>query len=129
MTDIFINRTNAVLAKVLDGAAERQKAIADNIANIETPGYTRKEVSFENRLIDILQQDGLNQQAEISAIRMVTVNAQEDTDSSRRVNGNNVDIEREMATLAKNTLQFEATAQFLSDRISGLRNAIKEGKG
>lgn len=129
MTDIFINRTNAVLAKVLDGAAERQKTIADNIANIETPGYTRKEVSFENRLIDILRQDGLNQQAEISAIRMVTVNAQEDTDTARRVNGNNVDIEREMANLAKNSLQFEATAQFLSDRISGLRNAIKEGKG
>ncbi len=42
MNDIFINLTNAVLAKVLDGAAEWQKAIADNIANVETPGYTRK---------------------------------------------------------------------------------------
>lgn len=46
MTDLFVNRTNAILAKVLDGAAERQKALADNIANVDTPGYTRKEVSL-----------------------------------------------------------------------------------
>lgn len=129
MIDIFSNRTNSILAKVLDGTTERQKAIADNIANADTPDYTRKEVSFEDTLANIVQQDSLNKKTEIEAIRMAVVNVQEDSISPRRINGNNVNIEREMVTMAKNNLQFEATAQFLSDRMSGLRNAIKEGKG
>jgi flagellar basal-body rod protein FlgB len=112
-----------------DGAAERQKALADNIANVDTPGYTRKEVSFEGALTDILQQDGLHPHAEIAAIRRVVADVREDVSSPRRADGNNVDIEREMVTLAKNSLQYEATAQFLSERIKGLRNAIKEGRG
>jgi len=129
MTDIFLNRTNAILVKVLDGAAERQQAIANNIANAETPGYTRKDVAFEGTLIDIMQRDGLQPPAEIAAIRDVVTEIQDDFASPRRADGNNVQIEREMVSLAKNTLQYEATAQFLAERIQGLRNAIKEGRG
>ncbi|MHB0935468.1 MAG: flagellar basal body rod protein FlgB [Armatimonadota bacterium] len=129
MADIFLNRTNAILAKVLDGAAARQKALADNIANAETPGYTRKDVSFEGALVNILERDGVHPQAEVAAIRAVVTEIREDVASPRRADGNNVNLEHEMVTLAKNTLQYEATAQFLSKRIQGLRNAIKEGRG
>jgi flagellar basal-body rod protein FlgB len=129
MTDMFITRTNAILAKVLDGTAERHKVIADNIANAETPGYTRKLVSFENTLVNIIQKHEPDKQSVISVIQNVEHNPQDDVNSIRRENGNNVNIEHEMVELAKNTLQYEMAAQFMSDRINGLRSAIKEGKG
>jgi flagellar basal-body rod protein FlgB len=129
MTDFFVNRTNAILAKVLDGATERHKALAENIANADTPGYTRKDVSFEGALTDILQQEGQHPHAEVAEIRRVVADVREDSNTPRRIDGNNVDIEREMVSLAKNSLQYEATVQFLAERIQGLRNAIKEGRG
>jgi flagellar basal-body rod protein FlgB len=47
---LFADCTTATLEKCLDGVGLRQRVIADNIANVETPGFTRSDVDFEGQL-------------------------------------------------------------------------------
>jgi len=58
MTDFFTDRTTAVLTTVLNGTASRQRALAGNIANAETPGFHRQDVDFATQLsIQVNQPD------------------------------------------------------------------------
>ena len=55
--DLINNRTKEIAAMALDGLHERSKAISANTVNVLTPGYQRKEVSFEKSLRDIIQRE------------------------------------------------------------------------
>ncbi|MBP7211437.1 hypothetical protein KBA27_01235 [bacterium] len=57
MVDLISSRTIDITKLALDGLLERQKAISANTANVETPGYTRKEVNFESQLQNMLTID------------------------------------------------------------------------
>lgn len=125
---LFADSTDAIIIKVLDGSAARQRALADNIANADTPGYTRKTVSFESELRQLVTQDAATTPDAISAIERVAVKTTDDTVSPRGMDGNNVVIEHEMADLAKNSLQYETTAQMMAMKFRELRTAIREGR-
>ena len=60
--DLLSSRTMEITKLGLDGLMERQRAIGANIANVMTPGYQRKEVSFESQLSEIVEQDNLKEQ-------------------------------------------------------------------
>jgi len=120
----------------LDASAMRLKAIANNIANVNTPGYKRIEVSFEKEL-----QKALNPQvlagAQTDAGHMaigrpdlghLKPEAYRPNDPTLPGQINNVDIDMEMAKLAENQILFQAGVKFLSDRTSTLRAAIS-GRG
>lgn len=59
MVDLISTRTIDMTKLALDGLLTRQKAITANTANVMTPGYQRKEVSFENQLREIVDKDDL----------------------------------------------------------------------
>ena len=125
-TDFISDITSTALAKTLDATASRQKAIANNIANIETPGYKRVYVSFENELKSVMEQgtrhsvrQGLKELMPIQRTDLV---------SPDKPDGNNVNIDAEIADLAKNALKQKATAVLLEAKIAMLRAAISEGK-
>lgn len=59
MVDLISTRTMDITKLALDGLMERQKAITANTANVMTPGYQRKEITFENQLREIVQKDDL----------------------------------------------------------------------
>lgn len=61
MVDLVTNRAIDITKLALDGLMERQKAITANTANVMTPDYQRKEVSFEGQLRDIIEKDQLKQ--------------------------------------------------------------------
>lgn len=128
MTDILLDKTSTMLAKVLDGTKLRQDALAANIANVDTPNYTRRDVSFEGQLRELAENPGMNSDEIANRMNELSFSPTEDTASPRRMDGNNVDIEREMVELAKNSLQFESAAQMLSMKLTGLKNAIREGR-
>ena len=122
LTDI----TQKVLARTLDASAYRQKTIANNIANVETPGYKRRYVSFEDELNTLLKsgtrrdiRKGLNEMSFVSKA---------DYDSPTRPDGNNVNIDAEMADLAKNSLKYRAITTLLEGKGSMLRSAIMGGR-
>ena len=57
--DLISNRTSNISHLAMNGLLERQRAIGANIANVETPGYQRKEVVFENQLSEIIEKEDL----------------------------------------------------------------------
>jgi flagellar basal-body rod protein FlgB len=116
--DTTIVRTdrNDLLGKLLDVAVLRHQVIAHNVANINTPGYHRLEVSFENQLEQLLHLGGNVKEAQ-PLVR-------EAVGSAVRADGNNVDIDEEMGLLTKNNLLFSACTQLLSHHITQMRSAI-----
>lgn len=125
-SEFFTDIASTVLSKTLDASAARQKTIANNIANVETPGYKRSYVSFEDELQRVLGQQSVHSVRE--GLRNLTPVAQIDTTSPARADGNNVSIDTEISDLAKTSLKYKATTTLLEDKIGMLRAAITEGK-
>ncbi len=126
--------TNTVLQKALDGVWQRQRAISNNIANYETPGYKAKKVSFENTLEKEVRnlsagasaQNGIEQMK--SKIEDLRFREYDSDNISTRADGNNVDLDAESIDLAKTQLQYQYLTRSFSDGIARLRYAISEGK-
>ena len=106
-----------LLSAVLDAASLRQRAFAQNIANVNTPNYKRLDVSFEDELAKSLKQG--------SSLEKIHPQLIEGTPGdTNRTDGNNVDIDLEMGNLTKNGLLYTAAAQILASRLAMLRSAI-----
>lgn len=124
--EFFIDTASTVLSKTLDAAAARQKSIANNIANVETPGYKRSYVSFEDELQRVMDQG--NSQSVRDGLKRLTPIRHTDNYSPDGPNGNNVNIDAEISDLAKTSLTNKAASVLLEAKISMLRAAISEGK-
>ncbi|HEX4612119.1 MAG TPA: flagellar basal body rod protein FlgB [Urbifossiella sp.] len=115
-----------MLAHILDTASLRHQVIAQNVANVNTPGYRRLAVAFSDDLARVLAASGGGQPGgthpgggAVAAKPRVVVE-----DGPERVDGNTVDIDREMNDLSKNALLYQAAAQIVANRIGSLRAAI-----
>lgn len=104
-----------LLAQVLDTAALRHRVIGQNVANVNTPGYRRLEVLFEESLAHALEAPGSGAAAKPQVVV---------ADGPARVDGNTVDIDREMGDLSKNALLYQTAAQILTSRLATMRVAI-----
>ncbi len=122
----FSDLTTIVLAKCLDACSLRQRVIANNVANVETPGFIRSEVAFESRLKEALEAGS----EESAASRIEDINPEiiQDSLSPARPNGNNVSIEKEMADMTKNSIQYEALVQLMNLKAAMIRIAMNEGR-
>jgi flagellar basal-body rod protein FlgB len=109
--------------RALDAAALRHEVIANNLANINTPGYKRQEVRFEEQLSAALAQG-----ASGSAVTSLPANLKPEVvtvaNTSLRADGNNVDPEAENVALATNTLRFEMLAQSTAGYFASLKSVI-----
>ncbi len=132
LQEMLFAKTVAPLAeKTLNAYSLRHKAIANNIANVEVPGYQRLEVHFEDALKAYLKPSKealykthpkhLPDAREISAVPRLSIDR-----SNPKLNAiNNVDIDLEMADLAKNQLSFNLIATALRHEYNRLRMAIR----
>lgn len=105
------DRMFPALENLLTLTSKRQQVLAANVANLDTPGYRAKDITFADRLDENL---------DVSA-RVVEVETKE------KPNGNNVDLDRELTEITKNGLQYITIVQYLNQRIKTLRSAIIEG--
>jgi flagellar basal-body rod protein FlgB len=116
---------NGRLEKSLDAAWLRNEVISGNIANADTPGYKRKEVQFEQFLNSEMKnsriEKGMSRLSGGSGMNVV----EDNSNYSYRLDGNNVDMEREMAQMAMNTLRYNTLIQRLNGQFSKLRNVIR----
>ncbi len=124
-----------ILEKALAASALRQKTISNNIANVNTPGFKKSSVLFEENLQAAMNQTQLplvRTHENHLAAGQFTGNMEPsvvlDNTTSMRVDGNNVDVDKEMAGLAKNSIYYSAVAQQLNKYYTGLLSAIREGK-
>ncbi|WP_426447110.1 flagellar basal body rod protein FlgB [Paenibacillus sp. S-38] len=121
-----------LLERSLDAAALRQKVIADNVANVDTPNFKRSDVRFEELLQQEMNGGGLvgkrtdakhipiNQTSTTAGTPQVV----QDTETFMNNNQNNVDIDYEMALMAKNQLRYNVMVQQVNGEIKKLRTAI-----
>ncbi|MPN26950.1 Flagellar basal body rod protein FlgB [bioreactor metagenome] len=125
----------SVLEQSLAAASLRHKVISNNIANVNTPGFKKSEVAFESLLQSALDGTQLRMtstnekhfQIARSPLQ-VTPTINTITDTSMRTDGNNVDVDIEMAELAKNNIYYNAVAQQLGQQFSGLKTVINGGR-
>lgn len=118
---------------VLDAAADaawlRNEAIANNIANNDTPNYKRQDVAFESELKKALKRSNGDSTDEIvSNMNLSRVTPRTYTDYanySYRMDGNNVDIEQENVTMAENTIKYEALINSISTEFKNLQSVMK----
>lgn len=138
LNDVFNSGTQSLLNRAMDITWRAQEVTADNIANADTPGFKRSEVLFQKNLQKALSSKGPGSLAvthpghiQGRAFRVQgtdSVLIDRITDSSYRNDGNNVDIDLEMASLTKNSLFYDALSQGMNNEIRLLRLAIT-GRG
>lgn len=122
-----------VLDKAADGAWARNNAIANNIANVDTPKYKRQDVSFQAELVHALKASkyetldqkvrNINDRGGLSKIEPRTY-----TDYpgfSYRLDKNNVDIDNENVELASNQLVYQGIVQSVNAEFTNLKTVIK----
>jgi len=111
--------STAALEKAMSGASLRQDLIANNLANVNTPGYQRVDVDFHSALAAALDQGDTTSQ-----IDAVTFTPTQDTSGATRLDGSTVDVDREMAALSENSLDYQTLVATLRTRFMMLQNVI-----
>lgn len=140
--DFLSDHVSSLVEKAMDGYLLRQKAITSNIANADTPGYKRRDVSFESLLknaVNSWENGNTNAQDSITGRLthkgttledlLQTVSPQIETleASGAKKDANSVDVEYEMAMLAKNAGRYKALAKMEQHLFKNLRGVITGG--
>jgi flagellar basal-body rod protein FlgB len=107
-----------LLQQLLRVSEVRHRVISQNVANVNTPGYRRLDVSFDDTLKRVLAGDSDAGSAPTAP------EVREAEGFVVRADGNNVDIDREMGELNRNALLFQTYAQVLASRLGTMRSAI-----
>lgn len=118
--------------KALTGTWERNKAINNNIANENTPNYKKKTVSFEKQLKETIKSNKIdlkttNNKHIKKGKSDFSPRITEDRSTSNRIDGNNVNIDKETGDLAKNTIMYNALIEQISNDFRKIKNVIQEG--
>lgn len=114
--------TQRALEVGLHGAELRQGVIANNIANVNTPGFKRSDVSFGPELAGALRF------GDADAVAAVDPTVSVDSGSAMRVDGSNVDIDRESNHLAQTQLHFSALMAVVTKNLSTMSQIITSAR-
>ncbi|MFD2670109.1 flagellar basal body rod protein FlgB [Marinicrinis sediminis] len=132
--DLLNTRHLSLIESTLDASALRQKVIANNIANVDTPNFKRSDVKFEQLLAE--QMNGgqtltgmrtNERHIPIGNIGLPQQNVEVDQSTAFNNNGNNVDMDYEMALMAKNQLRYNTLVQQMNHDLKMIRTAIGRG--
>jgi flagellar basal-body rod protein FlgB len=128
-TDIY-NYVN-VLNKAADAANTRNTLLSNNIANVDTPNYKRKDIDFESLLqAELAGEKSLDKAVSRANDDLTTLDPQVYTDNSSlsyRTDGNNVDIATEEAYLAENQIRYQALVDLMSQEFSRYNTVLSSG--
>ncbi|MDI3341742.1 MAG: flagellar basal body rod protein FlgB [Sphaerobacter sp.] len=127
-----------LMSQALDGLSLRQRVTANNVANADTPHFKASRVTFEEALQQRLNADAprdlplarthaahlpLATPEEGSPARIVEMR-----NTTMRNDGNNVDIDQQMAILAETAMRYSAVSESLARRLALLRTVASEGR-
>ena len=123
MFDQLLNSPSInVIKKIQDYVVVKQRVIANNIANVETPGFKAKDVAFKDEFQKALQTGDFNRAMQIQP------SVYETNDAPLRNDGNNVDLEKEMIELQKNKMKFDVYTEILRNRYKLVKDLFIELK-
>ena len=109
---MFDSVTFVAMSSALDGLSMRQRAIADNIANIQTPGFQAKVVSFEDSLAGAVRKG--------SGVALPTVSR---SMAPTREDGNNVNLDTETLLNIETNLRYQLATQAINGQFTSVRTA------
>ncbi|HEY1496160.1 MAG TPA: flagellar basal body protein [Candidatus Solibacter sp.] len=97
----------------MDLLSARQKLVASNVANADTPGYLTQDLDFQAEFRNAA--GGMPQVSDVAGLKT-------------KNDGNNVNLDREARLLAENALRFQVASQLMKSQLRAVRSAIQEGK-
>ena len=128
MINTNINNYINVLEKAADAANSRNEILSNNIANVDTPNYKRKDVSFENYLEQaLIGPESLDNRVADVNTHLSDFGGMTYTDHSTlsyRLDGNNVDIDTESAYLAENQIRYNALVEQIGQEFSRYKTVL-----
>lgn len=123
----------ALLTRALDAEALRQRVIANNIANLNTPGFKRSRVNFQAFMEAATQADASGHLKRTDPRHIPgrpggggPPGVEQVRETSQRADGNNVDLDREMLEMVENVLAFQTISQLRSKK-SGIMSLVIRG--
>lgn len=119
----ILDKTSLALQTATNLRKLRQELISSNIANAETPGFHAKKLDFEAALDSAVNGIGGKE-----AIKNVRPDIYDNPEAATSNDGNTVDLEKEMAALAENTVLYKAAIQLMNKKLATLRYAATEGR-
>jgi len=133
--NLFDSPVMSALTRQLDSSSLTQRVIANNVANVNTPGFKKSQVSFREQLRQALDSKApvlatsnprhIGGAADISQVAPKVV---QERDTIMRYGQNNVDIDQEMVNLAANQIVYDISANSLSGRLGILGYVIRGGR-
>ena len=123
------------LERSLNASWLKNEAISNNIANVNTPNYKREDVKFDTILNENIS--AMSVEGKLTNRKHIPINQPQslgqpsvvrDYNSKTRKDGNNVNIDVEMANLAKNSLYYNTLSQRLTGYFNKLKLVIKDGR-
>ena len=122
----LFDTTFRTLDAALGAAGKRQEVLANNLANVNTPGYKRKDVQFDGILAKAVDAAKAGDSSALDQLRPEVT-----SDSSAvavRADGNSVDVDQEMAYLAENNIRYNALVQLAQKKMDTLKYVISDGR-
>jgi flagellar basal-body rod protein FlgB len=135
MADLFDSTTKALAASA-NFRQLRNTVTSANIANAETPGYTAKKVDFEDALSRALTLEGAGTLKASDpghfptgpgSLMNTKADVYENPDANINNDGNTVDLEKEMSTLAENSILYKAAISLINKKLAALKYAAGDG--
>lgn len=108
-----------LLSKILDATALRQRVLANNLANANTPDYKRMDVSFRDSLSSALSS------GDPSKISGSDITVFEDTAADVRPDGNSVSMQKEIGEMSENSLLYQFATRAIDRKLETIRKAAK----
>ena len=139
MGDLSFGQTVGMLRNAMAGASTAHSAIANNIANVNTPDFRRTDVSFKDALAATEAGEGDPDELALAtddprqipiggaqAPEPFAITSTVDDTTRMRVDGSNVDVDQEMAKLSLNSAYAQTMGQLLQNQYTRLRKAITD---
>lgn len=118
-----------VMSTTLDATSKREALIANNIANVNTPDYKRKDIRFETELKNaFIRADGDSVDSRVKELDLDAIQPETYTDYSElsyRYDGNNVDIDTENAIAAENQIKYNGLMELVNKSFSQIQSVLK----
>jgi len=132
--DIFQNQTFDAMEAYMARLSKRQQIVASNLANIDTPGYKTKDVSFHATIQELLSENTLNTQATrpehsqgtIQVFPQAQVFEVQGLPSGE--DQNNVDLDRELLKLSETSFAYSLITQMVRSKFGMIATSINEGR-
>jgi flagellar basal-body rod protein FlgB len=133
-----IDRMFDLHTRALGLANQRLELLADNVANADTPNYKARDIDFRSAMQSAGEKNGPGAELPMTTTRAGhlpspgggpnTTTPLYRVPDQPSLDGNTVDSQKESASIAETSVQYQATLTFLSARIRGLRDAITGGR-